>query len=225
MYELFSDEATTLKIWDSDQTNFLGNEPLLLWQQFVGAEHPLNTVSISDIVEQNSAEIRTMILGFIYDVGENINSGTKSGLLIESEFNYYWMTQFHSRPYTQSAQLNNLAKIFALIKIVEANRFQKIVFISTNKDLTQVIASIAKANNLEFKVASKSGSAQSKPIKTKFKNLTPRPVLGLLALFQQIRSSSHLRDKDLPPTSDSGTIAFFDYWYRFGTAVNQTRKF
>ena len=95
MYELFSDEATTLKIWDSDQTNFLGNEPLLLWQQFVGAEHPLNTVSISDIVEQNSAEIRTMILGFIYDVGENINSGAKSGLLIESEFNYYWMTQFH----------------------------------------------------------------------------------------------------------------------------------
>jgi len=225
MYELFSDEVTTLKIWDSDQTDFLGSEPLLLWQQFVGAEHPLNTVSISDIVEQNSAEIRTMILGFIYDVGENINGGAKSGLLIESEFNYYWMTQFHSRPYTQSAQLNNLAKIFALIKIVEANRFQKIVFISTNKDLTQVIASIAKANNLEFKVASKSGSAQSKPIKTKFKNLTPRPVLGLLALFQQIRSSSHLRDKDLPPTSDSGTIAFFDYWYRFGTAVNQTRKF
>ena len=225
MYELFSDEVTTLKIWDSDQTNFLGNEPLLLWQQFVGTEHPLNTVSISDIVEQNSAEIRTMILGFIYDVGENINSGAKSGLLIESEFNYYWMTQFHSRPYTQSAQLNNLAKIFALIKIVEANRFQKIVFITTNKDLTRVIASIARANNLDFKVVSQSGSAQSKPIKTKFKNLTPRPVLGLLALFQQIRSSSHLRDKDLPPTSNLGTIAFFDYWYRFGATVNQTRKF
>ena len=225
MYELFSDEVTTLKIWDSDQTDFLGSEPLLLWQQFVGAEHPLNTVSISDIVEQNSAEIRTMILGFIYDVGENINSGAKSGLLIESEFNYYWMTQFHSRPYTQSAQLNNLAKIFALIKIVEANRFQKIVFITTNKDLTRVIASIARANNLDFKVVSQSGSAQSKPIKTKFKNLTPRPVLGLLALFQQIRSSSHLRDKDLPPTSNLGTIAFFDYWYRFGATVNQTRKF
>ena len=225
MYELFSDELTTLKIWDSDQNNFLGNEPLLLWQQFVGAEHPINTVSISDIVEQNANEIRTEILGFIYDVGESINNDARSSLLIESEFNYYWMTQFQSRPYTQSAQLNNLAKIFALIKIIKASRFQKIVFVSTNKDLTRVIASIAIANNLDFKASCQTGSTQSLPIRTRLKNLTPRPVLGLLALFQQIRSSSHLGTKNLLPSRDSGTISFFDYWYRFGTTVNQTRKF
>ena len=29
----------------------------------------------------------------------------------------------------------------------------------------------------------------------------------------------------MPPTSNLGTIAFFDYWYRFGATVNQTRKF
>jgi len=197
----------------------------LLWQQFVGIEHPLNTVSISDIVEQNANEIRTEILGFIYDVGENINNAARSSLSIESEFNYYWMTQFQSRPYTQSAQLNNLAKIFALIKIVKANKFKKIFFVSTNKNLTRVIASIAKANNLVFQTSCQTGSTQSLPLRTRLKNLTPRPVLGLLALFQQIRSSSHLRTKNLLSSRDSGTISFFDYWYRFGTTVNQTRKF
>ena len=112
-----------LNIWDSEQPCFINNGQVLLWRQFVTPNSLPNVVSICEIVEERATEIRPQLLKYIYDVGESINNNSKTQLRLKQDFNYFWMTQFHSRPYTESGQLNNLAKVFTLIQIIKENKW------------------------------------------------------------------------------------------------------
>ena len=230
MYKIFGVDASILTIWDTNQTLQKyknDDESLLLWQQFTGSEHPANTVSISDVLEQNADEIRAKILNFIYCVGENVANSSKTKLKFESGFDYFWMTQFQSRPYTQSAQLNNLAKIFAVIEIIKQHKFEQIQICTADKNLSTIIASLAKSNSVRFKEIPFNGDISPTSTKSQFKKLTPKPLLALISLLQQSRVAAKLRTNENPPTRTtlSGSISFFDYWYRFGATVNETRKF
>ena len=153
MYKIFGVDTSILTIWDTNQTLQKyknDDESLLLWQHFTGSEHPANTVSISDVLEQNADEIRAKILNFIYCVGENVANSSKTKLKFESGFDYFWMTQFQSRPYTQSAQLNNLAQIFAVIEIIKQHKFEQIQICTADKNLSNIIAYLAKSNSVKF---------------------------------------------------------------------------
>ena len=83
--------------------------------------------SVAELVEENSAEVRRKILHFIFHVGNAITSDRKTNVQIGDGFDYYWMTQFHSRPYTQSAELNNLAKVLVLAEVIRANDVQELI--------------------------------------------------------------------------------------------------
>ena len=113
MFKLPNNSAQTLTIWDSDSICILKPEQLVLWRQFVDSSHDKTTVSICELIEQNSTNLRARLLRFIYDVGSSITANSKTNHEFRSGFDYFWMTQFHSRPYTPSAQLNNLAKVFS----------------------------------------------------------------------------------------------------------------
>ena len=145
MFKIFEVKSPTLNIWDTDQTYANSDGSLLLWQQFVGSQYPAHAVSVSDVIELNAHEIRTKILDFIYSVGENIAGSSKTKLKFESGFDYFWMTQFQSRPYTQSAQLNTLAKLFALIEILKVHKFKQIQVCTADPNLSTIIASIAES--------------------------------------------------------------------------------
>ena len=230
MHKIFEVNASILTIWDTNQTRpkYINNdESLLLWQHFASTEHPVNTVSISDVLEQNANEIRSKILNFIYSVGENVANSSKTKLKFESGFDYFWMTQFQSRPYTQSAQLNNLAKIFSVIEIIKQHKFEQIQICTSDSNLSTIIASIAKSNYLKFKEISFNGDIAPTSIKSQFKKIMPKPLLALIALLQQTRVMAKLKTNKTSPTHTtlSGSISFFDYWYRFGATVNETRKF
>ena len=230
MYKIFGVDASVLTIWDTNQTlqkHKNDDEYLLLWQHFTGSEHPANTVSISDVLEQNADEIRAKILNFIYCVGENVANSSKTKLKFESGFDYFWMTQFQSRPYTQSAQLNNLAKIFAVIEIIKQHKFEQIQICTADKNLSTIISSLATSNSVRFKEITFNGDISPTSTKSQFKKLTPKPLLALISLLQQSRVVAKLRTNENPPTRTtlSGSISFFDYWYRFGATVNETRKF
>ena len=219
-----------MTIWDTNQTlqqNINDDESLLLWQHFASSKHPVSAVSISDVLERNAVEIRARILDFIYCVGENVANSSKTKLKFESGFDYFWMTQFQSRPYTQSAQLNNLAKIFAVIEIIKQHKFEQIQICTAEKNLSTIIASIAKSNSLRFKEIAFNGNISPTSTKSQFKKLTPKPLLAFISLLQQSRVAAKLKTSENPPTHTtlSGSISFFDYWYRFGATVNETRKF
>ncbi|MCX6535395.1 MAG: hypothetical protein NT119_02415 [Actinobacteria bacterium] len=230
MQKFFEVSSSILTIWDTNQTrqkyiNY--DESLLLWQNFASSNHPVNTVSISDVLEQDADEIRSKILHFIYSVGENVANSSKTKLKFESGFDYFWMTQFQSRPYTESAQLNSLAKIFALIEIVKAHQFEQIQICTSDPNLSTIVASIAKLNYSKFKEISFNGDISPTSIKSQFKKVMPKPLLALIALLQQTRVAAKLKTNKTSQTHTtlSGSISFFDYWYRFGATVNETRKF
>ncbi len=230
MYKIFGVDASILTIWDTNQTlqqNINDHESLLLWQHFASLKHPVSAVSISDVLEQNAVEIRARILDFIYCVGENVANSSKTKLKFESGFDYFWMTQFQSRPYTQSAQLNNLAKIFAVIEIVKQHKFEQIQICTADKNLSAIIASIAKSNSLRFREIAFNGDISPTSTKSQFKKLTPKSLLAFISLLQQSRVAAKLKTNKTSPTHTtlSGLISFFDYWYRFGATVNETRKF
>lgn len=230
MFKISEVNTSILTIWDTNQTHntFIdSDESLLLWQHFVGSKYPMNAISVSDVLEQNAVEIRAKILNFIYTVGENVANSSKTKLKFESGFDYFWMTQFQSRPYTQSAQLNNLAKIFAVIEIVKQHKFKQIQICTADKNLSTIIASIAESNSARFKEISFNGDISPTSTKSQFKKLTPKPLLAFISLLQQSQVAAKLKTNKTSPTHTtlSGSISFFDYWYRFGATVNETRKF
>ena len=227
MFKIFEVKSAVLKIWDTNQTRqkyINDDESLLLWQHFAGSQYPAHTVSISDVLEQNADEIRAKILSFIYDVGENVAGSSKTKLKFESGFDYFWMTQFQSRPYTQSAQLNTLAKLFALIEILKVHKFEQIQVCTADPNLSTIIASIAESNSAEFKVITFNGEISPTSTKSQFKKVIPKPLLAFISLLQQSRVAAKLKTDENSSTC-SGSISFFDYWYRFGATVNETRKF
>ena len=227
MFKIFEVKSPTLNIWDTDQTYANSDGSLLLWQQFVGSQYPAHAVSISDVIELNAYEIRTKILDFIYSVGENVAGSSKTKLKFESGFDYFWMTQFQSRPYTQSAQLNTLAKLFALIEILKVHKFKQIQVCTADPNLSTIIASIAESTSAGFKTITFNGETSPTSTKSRLKKVIPKPLLAFICLLQQSRVAAKLKSNNESSTQTTrcGSISFFDYWYRFGATVNETRKF
>ncbi len=224
MFKIFEVKSPTLKIWDTDQDYTNSDDSLLLWQQFTGSQFPAHAVSISDVIELNAHEIRTKILDFIYSVGENVAGSSKTKLKFESGFDYFWMTQFQSRPYTQSARLNTLAKLFALIEILKVHKFEQIRVCTADPNLSTIIASIAESTSARFRTISFNGETSPTSAKSHLKKVIPKPLLAFICLLQQSRVAAKLKTDENSSTC-SGSISFFDYWYRFGATVNETRRF
>ena len=160
----------------------------------------------------------------IFDVGSSVRTNPKTRHNIRVGFDYFWMTQFHSRPYTQSAQLNNLAKLFALFDILQENKIKKLIVYSSDKSLSKVFANIAKVLQIEFRIVRTKNSYQNVSVAVRIKKFTPRPLLAIAALLMQFKTSIALKQK---PTRviKPNSISFFDYWYRFADSVNTDRKF
>ena len=224
MFKLPNEAAHTLTVWDSDLICRLKSEQLVLWRQFVDHSHDATSVSICEIVEENGVVLRAKLLRLIFDVGTSVTSNSKTNQVFRNNFDYFWMTQFHSRPYTQSAQLYNLAKTFALVELVRDNKINKLVVHSADKALTRVIRSLAASLQIELQIIRVKTTSREVPLRTRIKKLTPRPLLAILALCTQIKTSITLKSKD-PENIHSDSISFFDYWYRFAESVGTDKKF
>ena len=222
MYKLRATSSRTLTIWDSDFDCNLQTDSILLWRQFVTDSDDESTASISEIVEQNGLEIRKKLLGFIYDVATSITENPRTNHKFRDDFDYFWMTQFHSRPYTQSAELNNLAKVFALVEVTKVNAVARLVIHSSNNNLIRVFASLAESLKIEMQIVKVNSSNQTTPWRTRIKRIVPRPLLAILAMVMQIKKSLS-RGRMPTRQSEGSSISFFDYWYRFSPEVTNNK--
>ena len=224
MHKFVNSSSGVLTIWDSDSDCTIQSESILLWRQFTDQNNEQATASICQIIEDNCAELRAKILRLIFDVGNSVRTNPKTQHNIRVGFDYFWMTQFHSRPYTQSAQLNNLAKLFALFEILQVNKITKLTVYSNDKSLSKVFASIAKMLHIEFQTARAKNSSQNISAAVRIKKITPRSLLAIAALLRQCKTSIALKQK-LTRVVEPNSISFFDYWYRFADSVSTDRKF
>ena len=224
MHKFVNSSSGVLTIWDSDSDCAIQSESILLWRQFTDQNNEQATASICQIIEDNCAELRAKILRLIFDVGNSVRTNPKTRHNIRVGFDYFWMTQFHSRPYTQSAQLNNSAKLFALFEILQVNKITKLTVYSNDKSLSKVFASIAKMLHIEFQTARAKNRPKNISAAVRIKKFAPRPLLAIAALLRQCKTSIALKQK---PTRvvEPNSISFFDYWYRFADSVSTDRKF
>jgi len=224
MHKFANSSSGALTIWDSDSDCAIQSESILLWRQFTDQNNEQATASICQIIEDNCLALREKILRLIFDVGNSVRTNPKTQHNIRVGFDYFWMTQFHSRPYTQSAQLNNLAKLFALFEILQVNKITKLTVYSNDKSLSKVFASIAKMLQIEFQTAGAKNSPKNISTAVRIKKFAPRPLLAIAALLRQSKTSIALKQK---PTRvvEPNSISFFDYWYRFADSVSTDRKF
>ncbi len=224
MHKFVNCSSGVLTIWDSDLDCTIQSESILLWCQFTDQNKEQATASICQIIEDNCAELRAKILQLIFDVGSSNRTNPKTQHNIRVGFDYFWMTQFHSRPYTQSAQLNNLAKLFALFEILQVNKIKKIIVYSNDKSLNKVFASIAKMLQIELQTVRAKNRSQNISAAVQIKKFTPRPLLAIAALLRQCKTSIALKQKPIQIVQPN-SISFFDYWYRFADSVSTNRKF
>ena len=224
MHKFVNSSSGVLTIWDSDSDCAIQSESILLWRQFTDQNNEQATASICQIIEDNCLDLREKILHLIFDVGNSVRTSLKTQHNIRAGFDYFWMTQFHSRPYTQSAQLNNLAKLFALFEILQVNKITKLTVYSNDKSLSKVFASIAKMLQIEFQTARAKNSSQNISTAMRIKKFTPRPLLAIAALIRQCKTSIALKQKPTRVVKPN-SISFFDYWYRFADSVSTDRKF
>ena len=222
MFNLKSTQTQAIAIWDSELICDLQTQPILLWRQFVGADSNETTVSICDIVDQNSSEIRNKILTYISAVQSSISNNPHTSFEFRENFDYFWMTQFHSRPYTQSAELTNLAKFFALTEIVKENKTQQLTIYTNNEKLVRVFRNFAKSLKIEIKIIKIDSIKLPVFEQAVIKSLVPRLLLAILALITQIKISLALGRAEKQP-SKNATISVFDYWYRFSPNIKSNQ--
>lgn len=201
-------------VWDSELICDLQTQPILLWRQFVDADSTETTMSICDIVDQNSSKIRNKILKYISAVQSAISNNPRTSFEFRKNFDYFWMTQFHSRPYTQSAELTNLAKFFALTEIIKENQIKQLTIYTDNKKRANVFQDFAKSLKIEIEIIKTNSKKISVFERAVIKSLVPRLLLAILALITQIKISLTLSRAEEQP-SKNATISVFDYWYRF----------
>jgi surface carbohydrate biosynthesis protein (TIGR04326 family) len=224
MHKFVDNSSGVLAIWDSDSECPIQSDSILLWRQFIDQHDKQTTASICQIVEDNSFVLREKMLRLIYDVGNSVMGNPKTQYNYRVGFDYFWMTQFHSRPYTQSAQLNNLAKIFALFDILQKNEFKKLVVYSSDSSLVQVLASVTRVLQISFQSVRTQNKNQNNSTAAQIKKRAPRPLLAIAALLIQLKTSIALKQKQ-PRVAEPDSISFFDYWYRFADSASTSRKF
>lgn len=222
MFNPLGRSSDVLTIWDSDSPCQIKSDSLLLWRQF--ADSNTKADSICSIVEKNGSFLRDKILRFIADVGDSTIANKNTNNLLRPDFEYFWMTQFHSRPYTQSAQLNNLAKLFALNEVVHENNISKLVVYSDNRATMKVFRSIAHARHVKIEIVEIKKVNDNISPRSAIKSRIPRPILAILALAAQIKTAFVLKSPK-PNSNRDAEITFFDYWYRFAESVASDRKF
>jgi len=222
MQQLQEIKNGSLTIWDSRSPCHLENGSIILWRQFVPAASSGAVVSISEIVETHGAELRAEMLRLIGDVSSNISKSTRTNFRLRGDFEYFWMTHFHSRPYTQSGQLNNLAKLFALIRMVDDNSVNRIDLHSGDKLLIQMVAQISEVRKIEFRVYRLDQSPHSRSWRSMTKSIVPRPMLAGLALCNQLKVSLATKPRGTM-FANADSISIFDYWYRFAPGVERGR--
>ena len=211
-----------LEIWDSKSPCKLQKNPILMWRQFVSPNSDKKTSSISEIVETHGVELRAEILRYICNVSTRVREGSNTNFRLRDDFEYFWMTHFHSRPYTQAGQLNNLAKVFALIRMVDENSVKQIDLHSNDEQLIRTVEQISDVRKIEIRVFNLSEASPSRPWRSRVKSRIPRPVLAMLALSSQLKVSLALKHRDAK-SEGTGLISIFDYWYRFAPTAEQGR--
>ena len=176
-----------LHIWDSKSTAPVSDWTTVLWSQHAD-KNTSRQVSITDIVEKKSDELRSRYLAWVYDVGESKVRGKRviDHLSIRPGLSYWWASSLAQKFNCSAAsQINNSIKVLALESFFSEGRFKRVVLNSDNVILARVVSSFCQKNNINFEFC-KVKTAQKIYRSNAVMELLPGSIIALIYLLRYI---------------------------------------
>jgi surface carbohydrate biosynthesis protein (TIGR04326 family) len=201
-----------LHIWDSKNTAPEGDWTSVLWSQHADKNNP-RQVSIVEVVEKNSDELRKRYLTWIYDLGESKIDGQRiiDHLSIRSEFSYWWTTSLAQKfNCSGKSQINNSIKALALESLFAEVNIKSVVLHSENIILARVISSFCLKKNINFEFYKIKPIQKISPSKLLFE-LLPGTIIALIYLLRYVFRTAPLYFINRFNTfKNIGDVMFFD---------------
>ena len=126
-------------IWDLEEAPPPCNKIIIYWSRNCDRK---NSISITKYVEENSDELRSKYLEWIYDLGESVVDGKKviEHLLIRKNFSYWWLSSLAQKVNIDKSQnINDSIKLLGLEKYIKKQNPNSIQIVSRNFNLIKII--------------------------------------------------------------------------------------
>lgn len=185
-----SQEVGSIVIWDVGGTPTHEADLTILWSNFNGGNDP-STISISEIVEDDAAGLRSKYLSWLYDLGTTEIRGKRiiDILEIRPGFSFWWMTLLAQRTNAfESRYILDVVKLMALEDLT--NQFpalKSIQLVSNNKKLIISLKEFAEVKGYKFKSTSPPCPGCRYSFKPFYRRL-PYSLQAFLYLFKYLSS-------------------------------------
>lgn len=180
----------SILIWDVGGTPTYEADLKILWRSFNGGNDP-SLISISEIVEDDAADLRSKYLSWLYDLGTTEIRGRRiiDILEIRPGFSFWWMTLLAQRTNAfESRYILDVVKLMALEDLI--NQFpalKSIQLVSNNRKLIISLKEFAEAKGFKFNSISPPCPSSGYSIKPFYRSLS-YPLQAFLYLLKYLLS-------------------------------------
>ena len=200
---------STFLIWDSKDSLPIGEWKTVLWSSF--NENCINnTYSIPEIVEEQSDQLKSRYLAWLYELGEKTLGGERlvDHLEVRPGFSYWWMTLLAQKSYGKSSQIYNSLRLIALEDLIVSNQITNIVLVSNKTIVGDAIKQLCANAKIFFEW--RKINKNSEPLKKWISRFLPHTVRAVRTLIHLCRVCWQLREQ-VKGIVYSGQITFVDY--------------
>ena len=208
-------------LWDSTEAA-PDHGSVYLWESFPTTTSKY-TISLSELVEQNSSSIRAQILQYVADVGRyRIGDRTvESQLRLASGFSYWRMMHFHWQHYSSRARLHQLARLLAFRDQIQTQDVSCIIVKTGDRRLWRIVRDMAEEFTIPCRrvrpAMSQRGSGLGRSRRRLLKDLTPPSFLAAFAVLEHLVVLMFVQGRIqslVAQRISRSKLTVVDFWYR-----------
>lgn len=151
--------------------------------------HPRSgDVSLLDHVEQNGERLRERFLAWAAKFGKTEFFGISliEHLSLGDGFSYWWMTPLAEKSPWKSPWIKDVLRLFALEEILAEKKARKVVLVSRDRRLREILGQFCLKEELEFQHILPAEQSGESRIKTGLGEKLPHILHGLATLVRQV---------------------------------------
>lgn len=175
----------SLTLWDSQDEPPERVGRVYLWN---GYTEKNSIRSLFRYVENHGERLRSKYLAWVHDLGESQMAGKCliDHLALEDGLSYWWMTLFAEKNPWKSPSIMDAIRLFALEEIIVQQKPSKLMLVSSDRTLNEIISDLCKNLNIAYewkKLSSK--SLRQVSLRDIYRAL-PHPVQALISLVRHM---------------------------------------
>jgi surface carbohydrate biosynthesis protein (TIGR04326 family) len=205
--------SDNILIWDLVEEPKYDKYKLIMWQDVCPSVE--NFVSIPKLVEENSIQLRSRYLAWIYDLGESRVKGKSlvDALEVSPGLSFWWMTLLAEKcNMASSPHITDALKLMAFELWAKNNAIDTLTLCGDKKPLAECLRLWCKDNNVQFVHRDKELKSTFNFSVRKLYDAMPYPLQALSYFCRYIIKRWCLRGVGLKQWKRStGTITFFSY--------------